>query len=181
MRLTTTVCFPIITRSNNSAVHLLSTLLQHLRQFSPRFFQLSVYISTKPPSIRPSVLPALCLHFYKISVISALGFPGSLSTLLQHLPFVSHRFSHLSALYITAPSNQPSPVLRPHVNFSAAGLQPTAYFIITCQSEPVQFWAWAGTFVCNNVLAWVRSLGSSKIPCYLYGHYDINRIIIFEH
>jgi len=89
----------------------LSTLLQHLRQVSPRFFRLSVYTSTTSLSSQPSVLPALCLHFYNISVKSAFGSSGSLSTLLQHLCQVSLRFFRLSVYTCTtSPSSQP-PVL----------------------------------------------------------------------
>jgi hypothetical protein len=86
----------------------LSTLLQHLRQVSPRFFLFSVYISVSPSS-QPSILPALCLHFYSISVKLALGSSCSLSTLL-YLRQVSPRFFRLSVYTSTSPSSQP-PVL----------------------------------------------------------------------
>ena len=163
--------------------HLLSTLLQNLRQVSPRFFRRSVYTSTTSPSSQPSVLPVFCLHFYNISVKSSPGSFTSLSTLLQHLRQVSPRFFRVSVYtiyYISVKSALTN--LSSTRNFSDSGLEPTAYFITTCQSEAVQFWTWAGTFVCNNVLiAWIKSLVSSKIPRYLYGHYEINRTINFEH
>ena len=86
------------TRSSGS----LSTLLQHLRQVNHRFFRLSVYTYTSPSS-EPSVLPALCLHFYNISVKSATG-----------------SFISLSTPYTTS-SNQPSLVFRQHVTSQTLG------------------------------------------------------------
>ena len=92
MRLTTTLCVSFSIRSNNCTI--LSS---------------SVYTSTKSPSSQPSVLPALCLHFYNISVKLALGSSGFLSTLLQHLRQVIARFFHLSVYTsTTSPSSQPS-------------------------------------------------------------------------
>jgi hypothetical protein len=80
-----------------------STLLQHLRQGSLRFFRLSVYTSPPYPSSQPSVLPALRLHFYNISVKSATGFIIALSTLC------------------TTSSNQPSLVFRQHITSQTLG------------------------------------------------------------
>ena len=122
-----------------------------------------VYTSTSPSS-QPAVLPAVCLHFY-ISVKPPRGSSGCLSTLLHHLRHVSHQFFHLSVytIYIVKSALTSLSSTR---NFSDAGLEPTLYFITTCQCEPVQFRTQAGTFVCNNgLLAW--PLGSSKIPRYL--------------
>ena len=147
LRLSTTPCVSFSIRYNNC------TILS-----SP------VYTFTSPSS-QLSVLPALCLHFY-ISVKSALSSSGSPSTLLQHLRQVSHRFYHRSVytMYYIVKSALTS--LSSTHNFSDAGLEPTLYIITTCQSQPVQFRTWDGTFVCNNVLL-ARSLGSSKIPRYL--------------
>ena len=93
MRLSTTICISFSIRSNNR------TILS-----SP------VCTSTSPSS-QPSVLPTLSLHFYNISVKSTTRSSGSLSTLLQHLRQVNHRFFRLS-LYTstTSPLRQP-PVL----------------------------------------------------------------------
>ena len=97
LRLSTTPCVSFSIRYNNC------TILS-----SP------VYTFTSPSS-QLSVLPALCLHFY-ISVKSALGSSGSLSTLL-HLRQVSPQFFRLSVYTsTTSPSRQPSvlPTLRLH-------------------------------------------------------------------
>jgi len=149
MRLSTTLCVSFSIRSNSCTI------------LSP-----PVYTSTTSLSSQPSVLPALCLHFYNISVKSAFGSSGSLSTLVQHLRQVSHRFFHLSAYTIYYIVKSALTSISSTRIFSDAWLEPTLYFITTCQSKPVQFRTWAGTFVCKSIsLAWY--LGSSKIPCYL--------------
>lgn len=76
MRFSTKLCVSFSIRSNNCTI-----------------ISSPVYTST-PLSSQTSVLLDLCLHFY-ISVKPARGSSGSLSTVLQHLRHVSHRFFHL--------------------------------------------------------------------------------------